>query len=89
MNKIYSTRVFQVEGDLSVLCQCEDTRSGFRHVARVLRGGSEVSRKPVKICYYNRTWESFEFESVLHLLADSKSEGLSDSERAAIRAIRG
>ena len=88
MNKIYSTRVFQVEGDLSVLCQCEDTRSGFRHVARVMSNGRETSAKPVKICYYNRTWESFEFESVLHELAD-KAKGLSDSERTAIRAIRG
>jgi len=87
MSKLLSRRIFQLEGDLSIICDCEDTRSGFRHLASVLRGGSLTSRKPVKICYLNRTWEPFEFKSVLNLLAD-KAEGLSEAERVMIRAIR-
>ncbi len=87
MGKRLSFRIFKVTEDLSVLCECEDTRSGFRHLAYVMRGGGLTGRKPVKICYLNRTWESFEFESVLHRLADV-GEGLTKEERTAILNIK-
>jgi len=87
MAKIYSMRLFEVTPELTISCTCEDTRSGFKHVARIIRNSWMTGHKPVKICYYNRTWESFEFESVLCLLAD-KSEGLSEAERIAIRNLR-
>jgi len=96
MSKLLSRRIFKVSDDLSIICDCEDTRSGFRHVASVLRDGSLVSvrskdgvwsiQKPAKICYLNRTWEAFEFASVLCRLADT-AQGLTDDERIAIRSI--
>lgn len=86
MGKIFNRRIIQVNDELTILCESEDTRSGFRHVAHILRNGYE-RRKPVKICYLNRTWESFEFESVLHRLADV-GEGLTKEERTAILNIK-
>ena len=88
MSKLLSRKLFQLEGDLSVLCDCEDTRYGFRHLATILRGGRLTRSKPAKACYYNRTWEPWEFHSVLHKLANSDPE-LTEAERAMIRAIRG
>lgn len=49
-------------------CTSERTRSGFRHVAILRKNGLEHDR--TKICYQNRTWESFEFESVLFRLIE-------------------
>lgn len=87
MAKIYSMRSFQVTPDLTIHCQCEGTSYGFRHTARILRGGWLTPDKMVKCCYYNRTWESFEFESVLEALAQAKNS-LTDDERTAIRNIK-
>ena len=96
MSKLLSRRIFKVSDDLSIICDCEDTRSGFRHTARILKDGQLVStrnkngvwslQKPAKICYLNRTWEAFEFASVLCRLADT-AQGLTDDERIAIRSI--
>ena len=87
MGKIYSQRLFQVTPDLTISCTCEDTRTAFRHVAKIIRGGWMTGDKPVKICYLNRTWESFEFESVLDALAGAKNS-LTVDERTAIRNIK-
>lgn len=50
-------------------CHAENTRYGFRHVCDFRRPG-EYSYTRAKCCYYNRTWESFRYESVLHAAAD-------------------
>ena len=50
-------------------CHTEKTRYGFRHVCDFRRPG-EYSFTRAKCCYYNRTWESFRYESVLHAAAD-------------------
>ena len=39
-------------------CWSEGTRYGFRHIA-------SCGFHQFKCCYYNRTWERFQFESVL------------------------
>ena len=41
-------------------CHTESTRYGFRHLCKDIDTGI-VSKR----CYYNRTWERFEYESVL------------------------
>ena len=87
MAKIFSMRNFEITPDLTVHCQCEDTRYGFRHTARIMRGGWITPDKMAKVCYYNRTWEAFEFQSVLQGLADAKNS-LTTDERTAIRNIK-
>jgi len=57
---------FKITKNLTVICDDERTRYGFRHVARLLRDGQELAKD--KCCYYNRSWESYEFESVLERL---------------------
>lgn len=88
MPKVFSSKIFVVSPALSIVCTSEDTSYGFRHVARVHLGGWSGSEKPVSIAYYNRTWESFEFQSLLHKVAD-KYPRLTDAERALIREIKG
>ena len=48
----------------SFCCESQGTRYGFRHLCYVFKDGQEVAF--AKRCYYNRTWERWEFESVLN-----------------------
>ena len=50
-------------------CHTENTRYGFRHICDFRRPG-EYSFTRAKCCYYNRTWEHFRYESVLHAAAE-------------------
>jgi hypothetical protein len=61
MRKINWNKTFEM-GDISIECGVQDTRYGFRHLA-VLRGNG--MRVEAKACYYNRTWESYTYQSVL------------------------
>ena len=54
---------FKINNQYSVFCRSENTRYGFRHLAELHSGYSIVAR--AKRCYYNRTWESYEYQSVI------------------------
>ena len=70
---------FRVNDKISVICESQKTRSGFRHLATLLINGCECEK--TKICYLNRTWERFEYESVLEKLAE-KAGMLTKEEKA-------
>ena len=64
--KFYGKQTFtaEVNGNKYVInCYGQDTNYGFRHVAFLERGYYE--EQLAKACYYNRTWESFQYETVL------------------------
>jgi hypothetical protein len=63
MKKLFSL----TNGDI-IVCESEGTRYGFRHLATLMRNGYEVSK--AKVCYYNRTWEAYEFDTVIHKLME-------------------
>jgi hypothetical protein len=67
MNKRYSEKTFEISKNLQARCWSENTRYGFRHLAELERDYRTVATN--KACYYNRTWESYEFQSVLEGLA--------------------
>ena len=71
-------KVFQINKNISVVCNSENTRYGFRHLATLMIDGKEADK--AKCCYYNRTWEKYEFESVLKELAE-KTQVLSENEK--------
>lgn len=55
---------FTLSKEFTISCRSEKTRYGFRHLAVLYRNGFDVAH--VKCCYYNRTWESYTFQSVIH-----------------------
>jgi len=63
-----NTKLFTVNEHITISCRAEKTRSGFRHLATLLIDGW-LSEK-AKVCYLNRTWERFEFQSVIKALAE-------------------
>lgn len=66
-------KIFTLADNYSVVCNSQSTRSGFRHVASVCRNGESIGS--TKICYLNRTWECYQFESVLMQAIDKFFDG--------------
>lgn len=59
--------IFDLEtskGFFRVYCDSLGTRNGFKHEATVFKDYKKLFK--TKINYLNRTWESYEFESVLN-----------------------
>jgi hypothetical protein len=76
-------RTFKINDKFEITCKSEKTRNGFRHIAELHRtghSGTTVLIDVTKINYLNRTWESYEFESVIKKLVDS-SKSLSKEEK--------
>lgn len=90
-------RTFQVNKNISVVCRSEKTSYGFRHLATLIVNGNK--QDTAKCCYYNRTWESYEFESVLKKLAEKtqnkalkrflKTDHTDNSDLKMVSAIAG
>lgn len=70
MAKQYSLTHFHKNG-WTFTCWSENTRYGFRHLCYATQDGHE-GWEPYKgkRCYYNRTWERYQFQSVLQDCAD-------------------
>lgn len=62
---------FRLNDRMEIVANYEKTRNGFRHRARLLVDGREVDQATAS--YQNRTWESYEFESVINRLIDKTS----------------
>ncbi len=71
-------KIFKINKDIEIVCKSENTRYGFRHLATLFKNGIEETKG--KCCYYNRTWESYEFQSVL-MNVINKSIALTDKEK--------
>jgi len=80
MNK--HTTTFNISDSLIVECETTNTRDGFRHNAILFRNGERVTK--TGISYLNRTWESYEYESVLERLASKKRAGITKEESETI-----
>lgn len=63
-----NTKLFTVNEHITISCRAEKTRNGFRHLASLLIDGWIAEK--AKVCYLNRTWERFEFETVIRTLAE-------------------
>ena len=71
MVKHYNTKIFtaKVNGEeISFTCYTTYTRAGFCHTAHLM--GWKYDTTDSKQTYYNRTWERFEYESVLKRAID-------------------
>ncbi len=73
---------FKITKNLTAECETYQTRYSWGHKAWLYRDGQEIGYR--KKIYYNRTWESYEFESILeNLLADAR--GLTKYETLAFK----
>lgn len=47
------------------ICRSESTRHGFRHLCE-LQTENGYTIAAAKVCYINRTWEVYNFQTVIH-----------------------
>lgn len=78
-------QTFKITKHLTAVCESQGTRYGFRHLAHLTRDGYEIGS--AKACYYNRTWERYEFESVLKELKSKAAGRLSKYELGAFKRM--
>ena len=85
------TKTFKVNRNIEIVCEAKRTRNGFKHTATLFyRNGktganwTDPKRESVKCNYLNRTWEGYEFESVLQKLLEEITS-LSDGQKRTIR----
>jgi hypothetical protein len=77
-------QVLELNEQYSVVCNFKKTRTAFKHEATIMRDG--LAAYSTKICYQNRTWESYEFESVLHKAIEGFfSEGTAEEIKAILK----
>ena len=71
-------RSFKITENIEIVCRSERTRNGFRHLASLLIDSIEIDK--AKCCYLNRTWEAYEFQSVMLELVN-KTKALNETEK--------
>lgn len=69
--------------NFSAYCAVYDNRSGFVHECDIFYNGGQVY---AKCQYYNRTWESYEFESVINKAIEKLPAVLREEARAEFKA---
>jgi len=63
--------VFKITDDILVECRTKHNYEGFKHTAKLKI--NKLLVQTASIQYYNRTWESFTYESVLKRLYDTNA----------------
>lgn len=63
---------FKLNNRMRIIAKSEKTRTGFRHRATLMVDSRSVDEATVN--YQNRTWESYEYESVINKLIDKTSQ---------------
>jgi len=66
-------KIFTLDNQYNIVCNSKKTSYGFKHTATIKKDYIEVYK--TKCCYYNRTWEAYEYESVLKKAIDNYFEG--------------
>jgi hypothetical protein len=59
-------KIFKVNENIQIICDRKTAKNGFKHIAKLMVNKKEKTR--TSISYMNRTWESYEYESVLNSL---------------------
>lgn len=78
---------FKIKKGIDVVCKSENTRYGFRHLATLVVNGQYVDTATRS--YQNRTWEAFEFQSVLYGLLDNSNYVTQRQKKAFFNKISG
>ena len=66
-------RIFNLDKNYAVVCDWQNTRNGFKHIATLLKKGTDLGK--TKMCYLNRTWERFEYETILKKIVNLYFKG--------------
>lgn len=85
MGKYYGRKEYKINNKLTLDCIAQDTSYGFRHLVDLLENGRVIGSG--KACYYNRTWESYEYQSVIYRVIDASNIRNKQATKKKIDAI--
>lgn len=74
--KFYDIQRVEAGQDRHIILSTQDTNYGFRHIAEMYQGERLIGK--AKCCYYNRTWEQYDYQSVIHKVIDGA--GVEDAQ---------
>ena len=60
------SKLFEIDNNHTIFCETVNTRNGFKHVGNLYHNGIEIAS--TKINYINRTWETYEYETIVNAL---------------------
>lgn len=86
--KIYNRTNFDftVNGEkISFFCNTTNTKNGFCHHVYVIGGGKDYEH--TRVSYYNRTWESFQYETALYRAIDKFPKSIREPLRLEVEAV--
>ena len=86
--KRYNSKIFEftVNGEvIRFYCDTTYTKNGFCHHVYTSGGGKDYEHS--RVSYYNRTWESFEYEMALLHAVDKFSKSMRAPLRLEIQAV--
>ena len=86
--KIYNQKIFEfiVNGETMLFyCDTTNTRNGFCHHVFADGGGKE--HEHTRVSYYNRTWESFQYETALYRAIDKFPKSVREPLRLEVEAV--
>lgn len=96
--KLTGRRDFELDNQYRITCWTYETRYSWGHYAELYQNGSRID--DTKYTYYNRTWESYTYQSIIHGLidkaklpetyrkiADAIGQGNTDKELARLRLV--
>lgn len=91
MQTVFNTQSKGAE--ILIICRSESTRKGFKHIAEIQsrngKNGHFYTLNTAKCSYINRTWERYNFESVIHKALDGCTLCTDKAENAKrIKAIK-
>lgn len=69
MGKTYNKKTFELSPNITIECEGYETRYSWGHKAYLFYKGRLVNYK--KYTYYNRTWEAYIYQSIIHGIIDS------------------
>lgn len=80
------TFVFTVNGEeMRFYCDTTNTRNGFCHHVFAEGGGKDYEH--TRVSYYNRTWETFRYETVLYRAIEKFPKSLREPLRLEVEAV--
>lgn len=71
-------KIFKLNDKYSIVCNSFGTSYGFKHTAHLMQNGRDIDE--AKATYHNRTWERYEYQTVMLMLLD-KTTILTDKEK--------
>lgn len=83
---IRETKDFKVNDNVTITCRWIKTRNGFKHEAELR--DRDFCKGTVKVCYLNRTWEGFEYETVIRKALEKLSAFTSEEQKVILDGFR-